>query len=304
MSSIRTFYYTSYPKTGSTFLPSLIDGLTAVGEGYRAERFTFAKSGNNIRLDTPNGGKVFLLKSHHTFERFFQIAVAESESGPAEIQDQLALGAENLLNGINGLFYTIRNPFATLASAIQYSKLIYPREVNQIRWSKDGRLSRYFMDFLQLPCVPTPTEFNEFRFLDLPASQIEDICWRFVEGRGGIPFLEARGEKTYFEHINHHQRFLSQQPRSCVLSYEALMQGSLLDLQKIASLLDLPVGDLQCSLNVEAENRAQRSGRYASTFFSNFQVSTPARIFSLPSWRELRASALALCPALAITLAD
>ena len=264
----------------------------------------FAKSKNNIRLDTPGGDKVFLLKTHHTFERFFQIAMAESQSGPVEIQDQLALGAESLLNGMNGLFYTIRNPFATLASAIQYSKLIYPREVNQVRWSKDGRLSQYFMDFLQLACVPTPDEFDEFRFLDLPASQIEDICWCFIKGRGSIPFLEARGEKTYFEHVNHHHRFLSQQARSCVLSYESLMQGSLLDLQKVASLFELPVADLQCSLDVEAANRAQRSGRYTSNFFANFQVSTPACISSLPSWRELRASAIALCPALTTTLAD
>jgi len=304
MSNIRIFYYTSYPKTGSTFLPSLIDGLSAVVEGYHAERFVFAKSANNIRLDTPSGGKVFLLKSHHTLERFIQNAAVESQSGPAEIQDQLALGADNLLTGINGVFYTIRNPFATLASAIQYSKLIYPREVNQIRWSKDGRLSRYFIDFLQLTGVPTPNEFNEFRFLDLPASHVEDICWRFVEGRGTIPFLEAPGEKTYFEHVNHHQTFLSHNPRSCALTYESLMQGSLSELQEIASLFELPVGDLLSALDAEAANRAQRSGRYKSTFFSNFQVSTPVRISSLPSWPELRASVLALCPALATTLAD
>ena len=138
--------------------------------------------------------------------------------------------------------------------------------------------------------------------MQLPAGWIEDICWRFVDSRGSIPFLETEGMPSYFEHVNHHQAPLARPANHCVLTYERLMAGDADSLQSMGGVLGVPAGHLRLALDAEEADRQERSGRYTIPFFANFQVATPAPILALGSWRQVRDRALALCPALALPL--
>jgi hypothetical protein len=300
--SDRVILYTSYPKTGSTFVPSLVDRLRDASPDYEAETFVFGKSKNNVRVRHKGAGTLYQLKTHHTAEDFFRRNRAELQHEVPALRSFMAAGVAGLGDPGRGFIYSLRNPFATLASAIQYSKLVYTREGEAAKWIEDGRAARHFVQLLGLKAVPSPDEYQSFKFLDLPTSWIEDICWRYVDSRGSIPFLETEGMPTYFEHVNHHQAHLTTLTNQCVLTYEQLMAGDEASLQALGHVLDVPASHLRRALDAEEADRQERSGRYNIPFFANFQVATPAAIGSLPSWRQVRDRTLALCPPLVLTL--
>jgi hypothetical protein len=304
MSEPRVVLYTSYPKTGSTFLPSLVERLRDACPGYQVEQFTFAKSRNNLKASLPDGSTVYLMKTHHVVSEFFRRAKADPRMEDVTLKDFMESGERALATPGNGLVYTMRNPFATLASAITYSKLVYAREGNAESWLRDGRADNYFMGFLGMRAIPDVATFKDFKFLELPDNQIEDVCWRYVESRGSIPFLDGEGGASYFEHVNFHQRHLDELPNRCLLTYERLMGGVQETFAGVAGVLGLPTDDLFKALGAETADREERSGRYTSSFFANFQVSTPPRVLGLGSWRQIRDYTLELCPPLAITLTE
>jgi hypothetical protein len=298
----RVVLYTSYPKTGSTLVPSLVDRLRDASPDYEVETFVFGKSKNNVRVRQKGAGTLYQLKTHHTAEDFFYRNRAEQQHEVPALRAFMAEGMSGLAGPGRGLIYSMRNPFATLASAIQYSKLVYSREGEAAKWLQDGRSARFFKQLLGLRDVPDPARHENFSFLELPPAWIEEICWRYVDSRGSIPFLETEGMPTYFEHVNAHQAHLARAGTHCVVTYEQLMAGSEHALGALGEVLDVPPAHLRLAMEAEESDRKVRSGRYTIPFFANFQIATPAAIQELPSWRQIRERTLLLCPALAQTL--
>jgi hypothetical protein len=150
--------------------------------------------------------------------------------------------------------------------------------------------------------VPEVEAHKGFSFLDLPTAWIEDICWRYVDGRGSIPFLETGSAPSYFEHVNHHQVHLASLHNRCLLTYEDMMAGDECSLARIGRVIGAPTTHLRLSLDAEAADREDRSGRFVIPFFDRFQVTTPPPIEQLPTWPQIRQRVLALCPPLGSTL--
>jgi hypothetical protein len=302
----RPVIYTSYPKTGSSLLFTLVARYRDLKPAEQVTRRVFAQAKNNFLIEHGEAKQpTFLLKTHllpgHYIDRVRKDP-ASTEVGPLpEGKDVWPW----LAGSGGGAIYGIRNPFSQFFSAVDYSRLLYVQSFHANSWAKDGRAEAYFRHLLGLPAIPTPEEFANFDVRADGPTVLEERLWRFVNGRGTLPIFEGGSSPTYFDHVNHCFPRVALQPRHLIVTYERLMAADPLLLAGLAGLLDISLETLTAAFRAEAEERATKSGRYVNNpFFAGFRVSTPEVVRQLPSWTRLREACLTLCPPLQMVLGE
>jgi hypothetical protein len=302
----RPVLYTSYPKTGSSLLFTLIARYRDLEPAERVTRRVFAQAKNNFLIEHAGAEQpTFLLKTHLLPEHYVDRVrkdPASTEVGPLPE----GKGVWSWLAGSGGgAIYGIRNPFSQFFSAVDYSRLLYVQSFHANSWMKDGRGEAFFRDLLGLPEIPTPEAFASFDVRADGPTVLEERLWRYVNGRGTLPIFEGGNSPTYFDHVNHCFPRVAIQPRHLIVTYERLMAADPLLLAGLADLLDISLDTLTAAFRAEAEERAAKSGRYVNNpFFAGFRVSTPEVVRQLPNWERLREACLTLCPPLHMVLAE
>ncbi len=302
----RPVLYTSYPKTGSSLLFTLIARYRDLEPAEKVTRRVFAQAKNNFLIERGGDERPsFLLKTHLLPEHYVDRVrkdPASTELGPLPE----GKGVWSWLAGSGGgAIYGIRNPFSQFFSAVDYSRLLYVQTFHASSWMKDGRAEAFFRGLLGLPDIPTPEAFASFDVRADGPAVLEERLWRYVNGRGTLPIFEGGSSPTYFDHVNHCFPRVAVQPRHLIVTYERLMAADPLLLAGLAELLDISLDTLTAAFRAEAEERATKSGRYVNNpFFAGFRVSTPEMVRQLPSWERLREACLALCPPLHMVLAE
>ena len=292
-------FYASYPKTGSTALPNILDRWLRGAGKDRGEIVEWGGGKHNFRIGAPPDGRL-LIKTHHTIGDFARKLRKQPDS-LARLADALDRGSVDLFSGRGCAYiYMLRNPFCVLNSAIDYSRMLYQRPEAASAWVEDGRAQRFFVDLLGLPSIPDGALFSQFAFLELPARQIEDIVWRFIETSGSIPIFEAGDMLTYFQHVNYYQNALAGvgDAPQVLLNYEQLMADPEPALSAVAALLGISPAELLESWLTEGAAREGGRGRYKSGFYGGFHERTPSAIRELGSWERMLSYVDAACPAL------
>lgn len=292
-------FYASYPKTGSTVLPNILDRWLLGPGKDRGEIIEWGGGKHNFRIGVPPEARL-LVKTHHTIGDFARKLRKQPES-LARLADALDEGRVDLFSGSGcSYIYVLRNPFCVLNSAIDYSRMLFKRPEVAAAWVEDGRARRYFVDLLGLPTVPDGELFSRFAFLELPERQIEDIVWRFIETSGSIPIFEPGDMLTYFQHVSYYQRVFAgvgDAPR-VLLNYEQLMADPESALSAVAALIEVPSSELLESWRAEGKVREEGRGRYKSGFYGGFHERTPGAIRELGSWDRMVSFVESACPAL------
>ena len=286
--------YSSYPKTGSTFL---IDLFKRWGRSHKKpdsiEFFTWMKGKHNFALNKDGQPRLICLKTHRTPDHFAKALMRYPVSVALPAADLSLIDAMR-----ERYVYIYRNPFAVLVSAINYSKFVLLRPNELAAWIEDGTAEKYFVKFLRMPAIPSPEEFSSFSFLDLDAKRLQGILQRYVDSGCSIPFLERGGVSNYLQHIASHS-FIAERSDSLSFSYESLMNRDIDLIHKMADLFSVERQELLTAWDAEAEARGVAAGKYSAGFYGTFNRTTPERIRGLKTWPQLSRQIKLACPPLA-----
>lgn len=302
MTNKKLVLFASYPKTGSTLLPNLIDRWGRTVGGNVVLRFVWGGGKNNFLLlnktDTPRQ----LIKTHYNIEDFTK----RLKKHPAELSwalESINKGEMDLPTGKGyGLIYTLRNPFCVLVSGINYSRLLFARDEVREKWKNNGLDRKYFVDFLGMNKVPEVDEFAKYSLLDSPGDMLDKIAGKFVKSMGSIPIFDTDdGKLGYFGHILYYKKLMSKMDSVANVSYEGLMSRDVRMLGDIARVLNIESEQFVSAWDAENVDRQNSGGRYGNTFYSGFRTATPQQFTQLSSWPRLLAETKEACPPLAET---
>lgn len=124
-SPTRLVLFNSYPKTGSTVVPSLLDRWLSTHPGSGGEMFTWAKGKHNFFLHGGDGVDTLVVKSHDALAGVLA-RIRKTPGQLAWLFEALQKQEVNFFAGRDcSIVYMLRNPVAVLFSAINYAKLLY-----------------------------------------------------------------------------------------------------------------------------------------------------------------------------------
>ena len=302
MKNKKFILYATYPKTGSTYLPTLMNSLKAYSGDYKIERFTWNKGKNNFTIQ--NHHEVFLVKTHHIPYNF----IKNMQKNPNQlewIKEKISSKQIDIENAIGyTLIYNIRNPFNVLTSAISYSKILFSREEVRKKWLDNGIAEEYFINFLGFKSIPSNDEFANYSILELSDLELETILWKYLDSDAAIPIFNTKAEDgtnvSYFEHIRVYSEIIKKMDHHVLLTYENMMLRDEKMLHLLAETLDVPDKDLFSVWDLEHEKR--NKGKYKNAFFSAFRTSTPEKILTLKSYSKMVKDIKIKCPEVACLL--
>ncbi|HNH88219.1 MAG TPA: sulfotransferase domain-containing protein [Thiobacillaceae bacterium] len=298
-SSTRPVLFSSYPKTGSTVLPSLLDRWLRTHPGAGGEMFTWGKGKHNFLIHGGDGVDTLVVKSHDALADVLA-RIRKTPGQLAWLFEALQKQEVDFFTGREcSIVYMLRNPVAVLFSAINYAKLLYDRDELRNAWLQDGRAERFFIDMLGLKAIPGVDEYRKYAVQDLPGVELEGLLWRYIDAWGSIPIFDPVESFGYFKHVNYYSMLMARTSKSCLLSYEGMMANDPRMLASLADLLGIPAQELSQAWEAEQRDRSAGRGRYDNAFFRNFHLATPEPVKSLAAWPRMRRRLLDHCPALA-----
>jgi hypothetical protein len=302
LKSPKLVLYASYPKTGSTLLPNLIDRLGRKVSGSIVRRFEWGGGKNNFQISNHADQPLYLVKTHFNVEDLLK-RLTKEPSDLAWLLDAIRKGDVDLLGGQGyGSIYILRNPFCVLVSAVDYSKQLFARADVRSKWAKSGKDRKFFVDLLGMDKVPEADVFSRFSLLDLSADKIEEIAWRYVQSNGSIPVFDAGDGVValgYFGHVMYYAQLMLKLKSVACLTYEGLMSRNIAMLEQLANVLDMDSDELVSVWDAENIDRNKSAGRYGNVFYSGFRTSTPEQFRLLSSWPRLLEEIKVRCPPLA-----
>jgi hypothetical protein len=279
MKKTQLIIYASYPKTGSTYIPDILENINKSGlrDGVTIDKVKFLQSKNNFLIRNYDDCSI-MIKTHWSpvtlLQRIKQARISGLQSMAEDLNDEVIENCK--------IIYITRNPFRVLVSAINYSKLIYGKSEVRERWAEQSIDGEYFIDFLNFKSIPTVEEFNDFDISRVKNEVVEKILSRYVAGKGCIPIF---GKIGYFSHIGLWVDFMKQRKETALFTYEGLMLNNDSMLRSLAHITEIPDNLIIESIkNLEMRRNNPGDSLYSKPFYSEFGMETPKFFSSLASF--------------------